>query len=199
MSGCLSRLGVRPEEINDVIASHLHFDHVGGLLDGRLEPVFENARVHVQEECWAWANGPTVWDGGSFFPKDLQVWEQKLQLNLLRGDCEIAEQVRVKVTNGHTPGQQIVVVGEGGSPGALVYCADLIPTASHIRLPFIMAYDHRPLVTLEEKKVLLAQALEENWTLVFDHDPYTPACRLMEEKGRVVAGDAVCLNSIKSS
>ena len=102
----------------------------------------------------------------------------------------------MKVTSGHTPGQQIVVVGEGGGGGgAVVYCADLIPTASHIRLPFIMAYDHHPLVTLEEKKVLLAQALEENWMLVFDHDPCTPACRLMEEKGRVVAGDAVCLNT----
>ena len=107
------------------------------------------------------------------------------------------EEIRVKVTGGHTPGQQIVVVGEGGGQGATaVYCADLIPTASHIRLPFIMAYDHHPLDTLEEKKVLLAQALEENWTLVFDHDPYTPACTLVEEKGRVIAGDAVCLNSL---
>lgn len=198
--GCLAQFGVRPEEITDVIASHLHFDHVGGMLkptgDGRLEPTFDNATVHVQEECWAWAANPTVWDGGSFFPEDLKIWEQCLKLNLLRGDGEIAEQIRVKVTSGHTPGQQIVVVGEGGA--AVAYCADLIPTASHIRLPFIMAYDHRPLVTLEEKKVLLAQALEESWTLVFDHDPYTPACRLMEEKGRVVAGDAVCLNSISA-
>jgi glyoxylase-like metal-dependent hydrolase (beta-lactamase superfamily II) len=205
MTGCLKQVGVRPGEITDVIASHLHFDHVGGLLtpsaDGRLEPTFENATVHLQEECWAWASRPTVWDGGSFFEEDLPIWERRLKLNLLRGDGEIAEQIRVKVTSGHTPGQQIVVVGEGGGQGtaeAVAYCADLIPTASHIRLPFIMAYDHRPLVTLEEKKVLLAQALEENWMLVFDHDPYTPACRLMEEKGRVVAGDAVCLNSVSS-
>ena len=201
MAGCLARFGIRPEEITDVIASHLHFDHVGGMLapgaDGRLEPAYENATVHVQEECWAWAGGHTVWDGGSFFPDDLPIWERRLKLNLLRGDGEIADQIRVKVTSGHTPGQQIVVVGEGGA--AVVYCADLIPTASHIRLPFIMAYDHHPLVTLEEKKVLLAQALEENWTLVFDHDPYTPACTLVEEKGRVMAGDAVCLNSVSCS
>jgi glyoxylase-like metal-dependent hydrolase (beta-lactamase superfamily II) len=174
MVGCLARLGIRPQEITDVIASHLHFDHVGGLLkpkpDGSLEPAFENARVHVQEECWAWASGPTVWDGGSFFPDDLRVLEELLKL-------------------------QIVVVGEEGQNGCVVYCADLIPTASHIRLPFIMAYDHLPLVTLEEKEVLLAQALEEDWVLVFDHDPYTPACTLVEEKGRVVAGDAVCLNT----
>jgi glyoxylase-like metal-dependent hydrolase (beta-lactamase superfamily II) len=199
--GCLARLGVRPQEITDVIASHLHFDHVGGLLTrtegGRLEPTFENAMVHVQEECWAWAGGPTAWDRGSFFSGDFQVWEQRLKLNLLRGDREIAEQIRVKVTGGHTPGQQIVVVGESDIGGAVVYCADLIPTASHIRLPFIAAYDHHPLATLEEKKVLLAQALEGNWVLVFDHDPYTPACTLVEQKGRVVAGDAVCLNSAK--
>lgn len=197
--GCLARLGIRPQEITDVIASHLHFDHVGGLLtraeSGRLEPTFENARVHVQEECWAWASRPTVWDGGSFFSGDLQVWEQRLKPNLLRGDSEIAGQVRVKVTRGHTPGQQIVLVGAKDRPGCVVYCADLIPTASHIRLPFIMAFDHHPLVTLEEKEVLLAQALEQDWVLVFDHDPYTPACTLVEREGRVVAGDAVCLNS----
>ena len=201
IAGCLGKLGVRLEEITDIIASHLHFDHVGGLLKpvggGRLEPTFENATVHVQQECWAWAAGPTIWDAGSFFPGDMQIWEKHLKLNLLHGDGEIAEHIRVKVTGGHTPGQQIVVVGEGGQ--AVVYCADLVPTASHIRLPFIMAFDHHPLDTLEEKKVLLAQALEENWTLVFDHDPYTPACTLIEEKGRVVAGDAVCLNSAISS
>jgi len=196
--GRLKKLGIRPDEVTDIIASHLHFDHAGGLLtpaaNGRLEPTFKNATVHVQEECWAWAAGPTVWDGGSFFPGDLPIWERDLKLNFLHGDCEIAERIQVKVTSGHTPGQQIVVVGEGAS--AVAFCADLIPTASHIRLPFIMSFDHLPLVTLEEKKVLLAEALEEDWTLVFDHDPYTPACKLKEEKGRVVAGDAVCLNSL---
>jgi glyoxylase-like metal-dependent hydrolase (beta-lactamase superfamily II) len=197
--GCLARLGIWPGEITDVIASHLHFDHVGGMLtrakEGRLEPTFKNAIVHVQEECWAWAGAPAVWDGGSFFSGDLRVWEKRLRLHLLRGDAEIADQVRVKVTGGHTPGQQLVVVGEEGRRGAVAYCADLVPTASHIRLPFIMAYDHHPLVTLEEKEVLLAQALEEDWVLVFDHDPYTPACTLLEDKGRVVPGDAVCLNA----
>jgi glyoxylase-like metal-dependent hydrolase (beta-lactamase superfamily II) len=196
LPGALALLGVRAEDITDVIATHLHFDHVGGLLqrgpDGHLSPLFPQATVHLQEEAWDWARGPTVWDQGSFFPEDFPVWEDRLRLHLLRGDAEIAPGVRVQVTAGHTPGQQLVLVGEG--PDALVYCADLIPTAAHLRLPYIMAYDQRPLVSLEEKKILLAQALEEGWTLVFEHDPFLSACRLREDEGRVLAGEEVCLN-----
>ena len=196
MEGILEKLGVSTADITDVIASHLHFDHVGGMLtrrqDGELEPSFGGATVHVQQECWDWARSPSEWDQGSFFAGDFDVWEKKLDIRLIEGDTEIAPGVKVKMTGGHTPGQQIVVVEEG--PGALVYCADLIPTAAHIRLPYIMAYDHRPLYTLEEKKVLLARALEENWVLVFEHDPGLTACRLEERDGKVLPGEKVCVN-----
>ncbi|HUT99811.1 MAG TPA: MBL fold metallo-hydrolase [Myxococcota bacterium] len=196
IAGALARLGFATDDITDVIATHLHFDHVGGMLtredNGGLRPTFSKARLHVQEECFKWAVHPSAWDGGSFFGGDFAAWEREFDLRLARGDCEIAPGVRVKVVGGHTPGQQVVVVEEG--PGALVYCADLIPTAAHIRLPYIMAYDQRPILTLEEKKVLLARALEENWVLFFEHDPKVTACRLEEKNGEVVAGEGVCLN-----
>lgn len=196
--GALARLGVAPERISDVIVTHLHFDHAAGLLrpgpDGRLQPTFPRARVHLQEEAWDWARSPSEWDRASFFGGDFPIWEQELALVLLRGDAEIAAGVRVQATAGHTPGHQIAVVGDGASAGAVVYCADLIPTADHVRLPYIMAYDHQPLRTLDEKKVLLAQALEEDWILAFEHDPRLAACRLRERDGRVEAGAAVCLN-----
>lgn len=189
----LAAQGVGPDDITDVIATHLHFDHVGGMLtvadDGSLAPTFPSARVHVQEECWNWACAPSIWDGASFFRDDFEVWEQCLDIRLLRGDGEVAPGVRVQVIGGHTPGQQIVVVGAG--EGAVVYCADLMPTATHIRLPYIMAYDHQPLATLEEKKILLAEALEGGWVLVFEHDPLVEACRLQEKDGRVVQGETL--------
>jgi glyoxylase-like metal-dependent hydrolase (beta-lactamase superfamily II) len=196
MPGALALLGIQPGELTDVVATHLHFDHVGGMLtpdeDGRLVPTFPGATVHVQEDCWEWARNPSIWDQGSFFQGDFSIWEKSLDMRLLHGDAEIAPGVQVRVTCGHTPGQQIVVVGEG--EGSLVYCADLIPTAAHIRLPYIMAYDHRPHETLDEKKVLLARALEENWVLVFEHDPGIPACRLQEKNGKVLPGENVCVN-----
>jgi glyoxylase-like metal-dependent hydrolase (beta-lactamase superfamily II) len=157
-----------------------------------LVPTFPQARVHVQEEAWEWANAPSEWDQGSFFSGDFAIWERELKLTMLEGDVEIADGVRVQVTCGHTPGHQIVVVGSG--PGSLVYCADLIPTADHLRLPYIMAYDQQPLLTLDEKKVLLAQALEEDWILVFEHDPKVAACRLTERDGQVSAGVRIDLN-----
>ena len=82
--------------------------------------------------------------------------------------------------------------GEGRN--TLVYCADLIPTASHVHLPWIMAFDQQPLLTLDEKKMLLAQAIEEEWILVFEHDPHLAACKLTERGGRVEPGQPVCLN-----
>jgi glyoxylase-like metal-dependent hydrolase (beta-lactamase superfamily II) len=196
----LARLGVRPEQISDVVATHLHFDHVGGLLtrtrEGSLRPTFPAATVHLQQQAWDWARSPTLWDQGSYFAGDFEVWDHALRLNLLPGDDEIAPGVRVQVTGGHVPGQQILVVGDG--PGSLAYCADLIPTATHLRLAYIMAYDQQPLVTLEEKKVLLAQALEENWILAFEHDPGVAACRLREQDGLVESGEELGLDSLDS-
>jgi glyoxylase-like metal-dependent hydrolase (beta-lactamase superfamily II) len=197
VAASLARLGIQTGQITDVIATHLHFDHVGGLLtcspDGDLAPTFPGARLHVQEEAWNWAHAPSQWDRGSYFAGDFPIWDREMDLCLQRGDTEIAPGVRVQVTAGHTPGHQIVVVGEGRD--SLVYCADLIPTASHVRLPWIMAFDQQPLLTLDEKKVLLAQAIEEDWILVFEHDPHLAACRLRERGDRVEPGEPVCLNA----
>ncbi len=187
----IERLGLTPRQITDVIATHLHFDHVSGLLapddEGQLLPVFPNAKIHIQEEAWRWAKEPSQWDRGSFFKNDFSIWENELALSMLHGDTEIAPDVRVMRTQGHTPGHQVVLVGQGKD--TVVFCADLIPTAAHLNLAWIMAYDQNPLMTLDEKKMLLAQAVEENWILVFEHDPHNTACRLKEEKNKVMPGE----------
>ncbi|HEY9844346.1 MAG: MBL fold metallo-hydrolase, partial [Candidatus Sericytochromatia bacterium] len=98
------------------------------------------------------------------------------QLRLLQGPGEILPGVSAWLSDGHTIGQQLIKVSDGTT--SLIYCADIIPTASHIGLPFIMGYDLQPLLTMEEKRRLLDQAAAEDWIIVFEHDPFMPACRV---------------------
>ena len=197
LSAHLARLGLDPGDITDVIATHLHFDHLGGLLapgpDGALTPVFPRATVHLQEAAWEWAKHPSPWDQGSFFLGDLAIWSERLDIHLLRGDEVLFPGIRVQRVDGHTPGQQLVFVEDGSE--SLLYCADLIPTASHLHVPFIMAYDQHPLTTLKEKEAVLGEALLAQRVLVFEHDPFLPACRLVTEKGRFAPGCGICLNT----
>ncbi|MEM6731784.1 MAG: MBL fold metallo-hydrolase [Myxococcota bacterium] len=190
IKGELKRLGVSAEDITDLIITHLHFDHVGGATepgdDGAYAPTFPNATVHVQRRMWKWAEHPTEKDAGSFRRDTYEALAGRL--HLLDGPTELFPGLELIVSEGHTVGQQLPLL-DGGDEGKLLYCGDVIPTRAHIRLPWIMGYDLYPLTTLEEKKLLLAQALAENWVLFFEHDYDIAACRLAESKGHVVAGD----------
>lgn len=192
--GAVARLGFEPEDITDVIITHLHFDHVGGATQrdssGEYRPTFPKATFHVQQRMWTWAQHPTEKDSGSFRRNTYEALASAGCLHFLEGSTEIVPGLNLILSEGHTVGQQLPIL-DGGDDGKLLFCGDLIPTRSHIHLPWIMGYDLYPLTTLEEKKLVLAKALEEDWTLFFDHDPEVPACRLAQEKGRVVVGDTV--------
>ncbi|WP_456442073.1 MBL fold metallo-hydrolase [Caldithrix abyssi] len=181
----LAEKGIRPEQVTDVIITHLHFDHVGGatrLDNGLLKPTFPNARYYVQGEQWHWANNPSEKDRASYMPENFKPIEEAGLLVELNGPGEVLPGIETLVMYGHTHGMQLPKITDGKR--TLLYCADLIPTASHIPLPYIMAYDNNPLITLEEKKRLLPQAVRENWVLVFEHDPFRPAGTVIEtEKG----------------
>ncbi|MHB2154220.1 MBL fold metallo-hydrolase [Calditrichota bacterium GD2] len=181
----LAEKGIRPEQVTDVIITHLHFDHVGGatrLDNGLLKPTFPNARYYVQGEQWHWANNPSEKDRASYMPENFKPIEEAGLLVELNGPGEVLPGIETLVMYGHTHGMQLPKISDGKS--TLLYCADLIPTASHIPLPYIMAYDNNPLITLEEKKRLLPQAVREKWILVFEHDPFRPAGTVIEtEKG----------------
>lgn len=172
----LAGKGIDPEDITDVIITHLHFDHVGGATyysGGELKLTFPNATYHVQGEQWHWANNPSEKDRASFMVENFQPILEAGKLHELDGPGELFPNIEVMVVYGHTHGMQLPKISDNEK--TLLYCSDLMPTASHIPLPFIMAYDNNPLVTLEEKKRLLPQAVEGNWILVFEHDPYRPA------------------------
>ena len=179
---------ITPAEITDVILTHLHFDHAGGSTfydNGEVNPTFPKARYYVQREHWRAANNPTERDKASFFKEDFMPLQFHGQVEHADGEGEIFPGISVRIMNGHTTALQCPLITDGTT--TLFYCADLMPTAAHVNLPWIMAYDLRPLVTLEEKRRILNQAVDENWILFFEHDPTTEAVRVMRtEKGIVV-------------
>ncbi len=181
----LAEYGVRFEDISDVILTHLHFDHTGGttyIENGEIKPTFPNADFYVQEEHWDWAMNPAEKDRASFMKGNFAPVEQSGQLKKLEGPGELFPGIEIMVMYGHTLGMQVVKISD--ERNTLLYCADLMPTASHIPLPWVMAYDNNPLTTIEEKKRILPQAVKENWILFFEHDPFRAAGTVTEtEKG----------------
>lgn len=173
LENSLEKLGLRTSDITDVILTHLHFDHAGGATkseDGILKPTFENATYYVQKRNLDLAMNPNEKDRASYLPENFVPLIEFNQLEIVDGEFEIFDGIELIISNGHTFGQQLVKVSDGEK--TIVYCGDLIPTSSHIPIPYVMAYDLQPLVTMEEKKKLLKKAVEENWILFFEHDPY---------------------------
>jgi len=194
LEGSLARHGVTPDAVTDVILTHLHFDHAGGataLRGGEPAPAFPNARYYVQAEHWRAAQAPTERDRASFFADDFEPLRRAGVLEFTEGEGEILPGIRVAVIHGHTAALQCPVVSDGRT--TLFYCADLVPTSSHVPLAWIMGYDLRPLVTLEEKRRILGQAADEGWVMVFEHDPLLGAARLARTEKGIVLGDAVPL------
>lgn len=172
----LAEHGLNPDDVTDVLLTHLHFDHAGGSTcrdNGRVRPTFRNAKYYVQRAHWDQAVNPTEKDRGSFMPDDFMPLKEHGVLEFVDGEGELFPGIEVLVMNGHTAAQQLPKISDGTK--TLLYCCDLFPTTSHIHLPYIMAYDLRPLVTLEEKKKILQDALDEGWLLFFEHDPKTIA------------------------
>ncbi|MFO7655361.1 MAG: MBL fold metallo-hydrolase [Candidatus Krumholzibacteriia bacterium] len=175
----LAEAGLTAESVTDVVLTHLHFDHAGGavrMVDGEPRPTFPRARYWVQAQQWRWAHEPTERDRASFRRDDFAALESSGQMELVDGLQEILPQVRVVPISGHTPGQQMVEFHTDG--GVVVYCGDLIPFASQVHAPWIMGFDLNPLLTLSEKKQFLSRAVEDDYLLVFEHDPSVEAARV---------------------
>ena len=180
--------GVAPGDVTDVILTHLHFDHAGGstkVENGKLVPTFPRARYYVQKAHWELAKKPTEKDRGSFMRDDYEPLMEHGVLEFVEGEIELFPGIKMLVCNGHTTAQQLPKISDGKT--SLLFCCDLFPTISHLPLPYVMAYDVRPLVTIEEKKKVLARAYEERWKLFLEHDPEVEAITVKSsEKGFVV-------------
>lgn len=176
----LAAQGLGFDDLHHVILTHLHFDHAGGgttAVDGRLTPTFPKATYYLQKKNLETASHPNLREKASYFPANYQPLLDSGRLKLLEGDtANIIPGISVMVSNGHTQGQQIVKISDGTH--TLLYCGDVVPTSSHVRVPWLMGYDLHPLMLMEEKQKFLGPAADEGWYLFFEHDPYCDAARI---------------------
>jgi glyoxylase-like metal-dependent hydrolase (beta-lactamase superfamily II) len=179
----LAALGLAPQDISLVINTHLHIDHCGGdtlLRDGRLRPTFPRARYLVQRQEWQDTLQPNERTRGSYFPELLRPLAEEGLLELLDGDTQVNSYLRCLLTPGHTRGHQSVLVGEG--PRKALHLGDAAPFSEHFeKLSWIPGMDLSQLDSLEAKRRLLQQALENDYLLIFYHEDELATARLVRE------------------
>lgn len=185
----LAKHGYTTQDITDNILTHLHFDHCGGSIKqddkGNLIPTFKNARYWVSRPQFDWATNPNRREKASYLKENILPIKESGQLELVEKEGEIIPNIFAKIFNGHTEGQIIPHIKFNGK--TIAFMADLLPSAAHIPLPWIMSYDIRPLETLKDKERFFKEALEKNTILFFEHDLYNECCTIkMTEKGVVV-------------
>ncbi len=181
----LKEAGYTPEQITDVIFTHLHYDHCGGALiknDTDYEAVFKNAMHWCSLQQWQWANNPNPREGASYFNENYHPLLEKNMLKFITKEGEFSENISLRIFNGHTDGQIIPLIKYKNQ--IIVFMADFIPSAGHIPIPYIPSYDTRPLISMQEKESFLQEAYENNYILFFEHDAINECCTLkMTTKG----------------
>lgn len=183
----LFEIGLKPEDIDLVILSHLHLDHAGGSVKfnskGEKVPRFPKAKHVIQIEEWKYALHPDERTKATYMVENFQVLDEYGLIELVKGDREIVPGIRVKLTGGHTKGQQVVFI-QGGDK-TILYPGDIIPTISHLRIPYVAGVDIYPLEVMEVKKKLIQDCLEYNWMIAFDHEIETRLCYLEKMNDRI--------------
>jgi len=183
----LSDAGLRPEDIDIVINTHLHFDHCGGNTvvngNGRHEPAFPRAGYIVQKREWEDATNLNELTRASYIPENFIPLMEAGRVELVDGNREVYPGVTVVQTPGHNRGHQSVKIESDGKTA--FFLGDMIPTAAHIPLPYVMGYDLYPLELLEVKRRILREALEGHWLMIFEHDPKIRMGYLREVNGKL--------------
>lgn len=185
----LRKAGYHPDDVTDVFQTHLHFDHCGGAVKYRVrdkntfELTFKNARYWSNQDHWLWATQPNAREKSSFLKENILPIRESGHLHFIDMDKPSPfSSFDIIFVNGHTDKQMLPRIRYKNH--WIVFAADLLPSAGHIPLPYVMAYDTRPLITLEEKEMFLNEAVEQNYIIFFEHDPEIECATLKNtEKG----------------
>ena len=179
----LAILDFTKDDITDMVLTHLHFDHTGGSIEWnkdktKLRPAFKNAKYWVSKAQWEWATKPNNREKASFLSENILPIQDSGQLEIIEEDRELFPNFYVKLFNGHTDGQIIPHIKY--KDRTVVFMADLLPSTVHIPIPWVMAYDTRPLLTLTEKEQFFKEAIEKEYVLFFEHDIFNECCTIQE-------------------
>lgn len=183
LTSSLKKLNVNDDDVTHVLLTHLHFDHTGGStihVNGEIKPRFKNAKYYCSIENWKWANNPSEKDQASYIKDNflpLEANEQLIQVNNFE-EIGIPE-ISSFNSDGHTIGMQLPLIKDEYQ--GIIYLADLVPTSSHLRYPFVMGYDLHPLKSIEEKKEILSKINENNYFVCFEHDPKISISKLTRD------------------
>lgn len=177
----LAAHGVPPDDITDVLFTHLHYDHCGGAVRWNetresVVHVFPRASYWCSQRQWDWAMNPNVREAASYFKENLQPLDESGRLHKIGAETRFSDHVRLLQVHGHTDGQLIPMIDINGR--TLVFMADFIPSAGHIPLPWVPAYDTRPLLSMQEKEQFLDEAVQGNYILFFEHPAHHEAATL---------------------
>jgi glyoxylase-like metal-dependent hydrolase (beta-lactamase superfamily II) len=191
LSRSLHQLGFHEDQITDVFLTHLHFDHCGGAIawndsKSAYRPVFKNAKYWSNEQHWQWATVPNSREKASFLSENILPIQESGQLEFIDRKENLTQAVfpnmDVLFVDGHTDSMMLPHISYKGK--TIVFMADLLPSVGHIPLPYVMGYDTRPLITMEEKARFLDKAAAESYILFMEHDSVNECCTVMAtEKG----------------
>jgi len=185
LEGALEKYGYKPEDITDMVISHLHYDHCGGGIKNNstgtgFEMVFPNATYWVSKQQWEWAKNPNKREATAYLEENILPMQESGQLKFIEDNIELYPGFNIRLYDGHTAGQIIPFISYQGK--TVVYMADLIPSSAHINLAWNMSYDVQPLITLIEKEEFLEEAYKNDYILFFEHDAYNECCTIEKTK-----------------
>ena len=199
----LAKYGFSKDDITDVILTHLHFDHVGGAIEkinDRLIPAFKNATYWSNETHWNWAVQPNARERASFLKENILPIQESGQLKFIdvpknNDIASFNKNISLRFVSGHTKAMMIPQINYNGN--TIIYTADLIPTLAHLPLPYVASYDVFPLDAMKEKEAFLNEALDNDYTLFFEHDATIECCTIQKnEKNKIVIKEQFTIEDI---
>ena len=201
LESSLKQCGFSTSDITDVILTHLHFDHCGGAItkggDGVLRPSFPNAHYWSNDRHWQWATVPNAREKASFLEENIMPIKESGQLRMIErcaDDSGTGLNMDFIFVDGHTDSMMLPVISWRGRK--ICFMADLLPSVGHIPMAYVMGYDTRPLITLDEKAKILRRAVDENWVLFFEHDSLHECATLQNTEKGIRAGEFFLLKEL---